>query len=387
MAEIVNSLFGVDPAVLQQQRQLIDANQAYRFAQLNPMQRAQFSLYQGGAGLGRAANQLLGGDEQLQRATKVRELAAQFDLTTPEGLDQYAQAVSPFAPEVAQQAIMQSNKLVSTALSQEETRAKTEKALRESIRPVGLTPGGLQVYQTGNEQYTLGPDNQRIPYFGPLESKTPKQTINVTGAKNVLEVDQKDAEQLVKTRNTFENSIPLLESSLAALDRGIIGGSFSNARVAFNTALASAGLKPIKNIELLANTKTFNANRTALATSIAKQLGVNPTDRDFQASLDRFAAASENPEASKKFLSEMLALQKQQLADANAGLQYYRANQGSFAGYDRPLPRAFSAGPDLSNLSTDQLKREIERLKNQQKQGLTNGNIGTIRSRAGSSPT
>jgi len=105
MAEIVNNLFGIDPAALQQQRAVADAAQAFRFAQLDPLERANMALYQSGAQLGRAGQQLLGGDEQLNRATKVRQLASQFDMTSADGLRQFAQAVSSFAPDVAQRAI------------------------------------------------------------------------------------------------------------------------------------------------------------------------------------------------------------------------------------------------------------------------------------------
>ncbi len=157
----------------------------------------------------------------------------------------------------------------------------------------------------------------------------------------------------------------MLESSIAQLDKGIIGGTFSDARTALATGLASAGIKDPKITQYLSNTKTFNANRIELATAIAKQLGVNPTDRDFQASLDRFASASENPASSRIFLTEMTALKKQQLVDANNALNYFRQNEGSFAGYDRPLPRAFSStGSELSSMTTEQLKQQIQKLKN-----------------------
>jgi hypothetical protein len=100
MADIVNSLFGIDPAALQQQRQVLDSNQAFRFAQLDPLQRANMAIYQGSAGIGRSINQLLGGDEQLNRATQVRQLASQFDMGTSAGLREFAKTVSPFAPDV-----------------------------------------------------------------------------------------------------------------------------------------------------------------------------------------------------------------------------------------------------------------------------------------------
>ena len=122
MADIVNSLFGIDPAGLQQQRQILDANQAYRYAQLNPMERANMALYQGGAGLGRAATQLLGGDEQLNRATSLRQLAGQFDLTTPEGLQEYARAAAQIDPRVGALAASEAERRRGQVLSAQKTQ-------------------------------------------------------------------------------------------------------------------------------------------------------------------------------------------------------------------------------------------------------------------------
>jgi hypothetical protein len=247
-----------------------------------------------------------------------------------------------------------------------QTRNPADLELVEKGKTIGLSVDGQQVYQSGNEQYILGEGGQRLPYYGRLESKTPKTEIKLPpGPKNVLEIDKKDAEELLKNRNSLEKSIPLLENSITQLDKGIIGGTFSDARTALATALSSAGFKDPKITQYLASTKTFNANRIELATAIAKQLGVNPTDRDFQASLDRFAAASENPASSKLFLTEMVALKKQQLGDTNSALNYFRTNEGSFAGYDRPLPRVFSGtGSELANMSKEQLQQAIQKLKN-----------------------
>lgn len=133
MADIVSNLFGIDPAALQQQRAATDFSNAFRFAQLDPLERANLSIYQGSAGLGRAANQLLGGDEQLNRATKVRELTSQFDMTSADGLRQFAQAVAPFAPDVAQQAVRRSDEIITTGLKQTELIANAQAKLREKV--------------------------------------------------------------------------------------------------------------------------------------------------------------------------------------------------------------------------------------------------------------
>ena len=133
MAEIVNNLFGIDPAALQQQRATLDAAQAFRFAQLDPLERANMALYQSGAGIARGVGQLLGGDEQLNRATKVRELSSQFDLTSADGLRQFAQAVASFAPDVAQQAVRRADEILTTGLKQAELIANAQAKLKEKV--------------------------------------------------------------------------------------------------------------------------------------------------------------------------------------------------------------------------------------------------------------
>lgn len=133
MAEIVSNLFGIDPAALQQQRAATDTAQAFRFAQLDPLQRANMAIYQGSAGIGRGITQLMGGDEQLNKATQIRQLASQFDMTSAEGLRQFAQAVSQFAPDVAQQAIRRSDEIVTTGLKQTELIASAQAKLREKV--------------------------------------------------------------------------------------------------------------------------------------------------------------------------------------------------------------------------------------------------------------
>ena len=143
MAEIVSSLFGIDPAALQAQQEKQDLDVAYRFAQLDPMQQAQFAIYRGGAGLGRNVSGFLGGDEQLVRATKVRELASQFDMANPGQVMAFAKEVAPFAPEVAQAAVKRANEMTTSILQQRKIIAETEAKGREKLPTIGQ----LQAYR------------------------------------------------------------------------------------------------------------------------------------------------------------------------------------------------------------------------------------------------
>jgi transcriptional regulator with XRE-family HTH domain len=123
MAEIVNSLFGIAPEQLMRQREVTDANNAFRFAQLSPMERAQMSIYQGGAGLGRVASGLLGGDPEMQKVSQIQQLSSQFDLTTPDGVRQFAQALQPFAPNEAMMAAKRADEMEQSGLTRQKTAA------------------------------------------------------------------------------------------------------------------------------------------------------------------------------------------------------------------------------------------------------------------------
>jgi hypothetical protein len=128
MAEnIVGGLFGVNPQQLMQQRQTTDTANAFRFAQLDPMGRAQMAIYQGGAGLGRAVSGLLGGDPELEKVSAIKQLSSQFDLTSPTGLRDFAQALQPIAPNEAMMAAKRADELEQAGLGRQKTQADIER--------------------------------------------------------------------------------------------------------------------------------------------------------------------------------------------------------------------------------------------------------------------
>lgn len=129
MAEnIVGGLFGVDPQQLQQQRQTMDTTNAFRFAQLTPMERAQMAIYQGGAGLARGVGGLLGGDVEMEKASKIQQLAGQFDLSTPEGAREFGRALQPFAPVESMKALTKADNMEQMRLTRQKTQGDINKA-------------------------------------------------------------------------------------------------------------------------------------------------------------------------------------------------------------------------------------------------------------------
>jgi len=131
MADIVNSLFGIDPMQIEQSRRMQDFAEGYKLSQLSPLDRATAGVYMGAKQLGRAGQQLLGGDAELNKATKVRELASQFDMGTSSGLREFAKAVYPFAPDVGLRASALADEKDKTRLGITQTQQQVDAATRK----------------------------------------------------------------------------------------------------------------------------------------------------------------------------------------------------------------------------------------------------------------
>ena len=128
MAEnIVSGLFGVNPQQLMQQRQTTDATNAFRFAQLSPMERAQYSIYQGGAGVGRAVGGLLGGDPELEKVSAIKQLSTQFDLTSATGMREFARSLQAQFPQEAMMAGKRADEMDTSSLGLQKTQIDIER--------------------------------------------------------------------------------------------------------------------------------------------------------------------------------------------------------------------------------------------------------------------
>jgi hypothetical protein len=92
--DIVQGLFGMTPESYQQQRDAEAYKRAAAFGQMDPMQAARTSIFYGANQLGGAIGGMLGAeDPQMRLISQRNALARQFDVSTPEGLAQYGQAL------------------------------------------------------------------------------------------------------------------------------------------------------------------------------------------------------------------------------------------------------------------------------------------------------
>jgi hypothetical protein len=120
---IVGGLFGVNPQQLAQQRQATDTSRAFQFANLGPAEQAQYGAYLGGSQLGRAATGLMGGDAEMQKVTAIKQLSSQFDLSSPEGMRGFAQALQPIAPNESMMAAKRADEMTQSSLTRQKTAA------------------------------------------------------------------------------------------------------------------------------------------------------------------------------------------------------------------------------------------------------------------------
>jgi hypothetical protein len=94
MAEIVGSLFGVTPELYQEQRDQAARQRAMQLAQLEPLQQASYGAARAGQQFGGAFASAMGVEDPGMRLYSQRNaLSKQFDVSTPEGLSQYANAL------------------------------------------------------------------------------------------------------------------------------------------------------------------------------------------------------------------------------------------------------------------------------------------------------
>jgi hypothetical protein len=355
---IVNNLFGIDPEALQQQRAAPDFANAFKFAQLDPLQRANLAIYQGSAGLGRAATQLLGGDEQLNKATKVRELSSQFDMTSADGLRQFAQAVAPFAPDVAQQAVKRSDEMrltaanifqksgenINTLISSGKFTPESLAAYRQSRDPadlvlvekgktIGLSVDGQQVYQSGDSQYILGPGGQRVPYYGRLESKTPKTELKVDlggvfdKAFAKQEAD-KQAEDWVKAGQSYADASALARNVREM--ENIVGNAF----VGSYGSLQAGVSRVFGGGKRLNDTEVFDALSAQLVLPLAKLLPGSLAVKE----LDQLIKTKPNLKQQEGTIRRLLNTINQDLRASEisyeAGEKYRAANNGKISGFN-----------------------------------------------------
>lgn len=313
---IVGGLFGVDPSALQRQQQLGDQSQAYRYAQLDPMQQAKYAQFQGGAGLGRAAAGLMGmEDPELAKMSKIKQIASQFDLSSPAGLRDFARALQPIAPQEAMQAAAEADKREQSGLGLQKTKAdialserkvSQDEKLREELMKLGDNPTEEQYLKVFRQ---FGSPDQQAKAIEASIARKAKAAGAGDGAGSAGRpgaVGKSGA-----WRDTYGDIIP------PAVMKDV-HKEFKAAQNLYDT-LSQVSETDVKNAEsyvdwttkaetkALASEKTLTAQTKIAASQLMEQIGQLPpgsaSDADMKAAMKSFPGYS-NPKALAEWVNE-----------------------------------------------------------------------------------
>jgi hypothetical protein len=125
------SLFGGSMSPQEMQAQLLN-QRAAQFAQMTPDQQLGMMAYKAGSGVGTGLAGAFGvnvQDPMIQRATRLRELAGQYNTNTAAGLRQMADALRTQDPDMALQLSQRA-----AAMDLEASKLQTEQARQESLQ-------------------------------------------------------------------------------------------------------------------------------------------------------------------------------------------------------------------------------------------------------------
>jgi hypothetical protein len=176
----IQGLFGGMGSPEEMQRQMIE-QRAAQFAEMNQNQQLSSMAYKGGANLGRGIAGAFGVDIQdptIQRATRLRQLASQYNTNTAKGLRDMASALQSTDPESAFQLTQRAQ-----AMDMEEAKLGSEQALktqrereREAADPFQkllekgvYTPASLALYKVSKNVSDL---KYKDKEFSPSEIQT-----------------------------------------------------------------------------------------------------------------------------------------------------------------------------------------------------------------------
>ena len=135
MADIVQSLFGITPEAYQQSQAAQADRMALEFAQLSPMQQAQFAIGRGAYQLGGVIGGALGGqDPQLRMISTRNAIAQQIDYTNPESMTAGIQALAQAGDSVG---AMQLSDVLRKMQSEMALRGQREAQTQASLAQAG----------------------------------------------------------------------------------------------------------------------------------------------------------------------------------------------------------------------------------------------------------
>jgi len=420
MATVAESLFGVTPESLQQERQNALLNRGIQLAQLDPFQQAYANIYAGAGNIGRGVGGLLGAeDPELQRIKQRQGMLQGIDLTNADSLKQGIQtAMQNKDYALVSELTGRYQAVLKTALEGRKTESEILKNLREgqtnemknaqsyadslglergsqewakayntkftdliaknpSIDTVGVamtTREPVYMDRLTNEQFTIK-DGKRVAYNGGIDRTTSKTNVSVDAkgetefVKKLGELDAKRVDAAFTLRDNATSSLNSLNKLAQLPSQDLITGQFATGRVGATNLLVTLGLASKEDANRLATSQQYQkvAGDVILQTLGGKLgSGFSNADRDFIASL--VPQLETNPNARRELIKFMQSKNKE-IIDETIRLENYARENKGLKGFVPKIPVAVtpSGSNQYSNLSDAELEARIKAAQANQK--------------------
>jgi len=266
MADIVPTLFGLSPELYQEQRDQMARQRAMQLARMAPLEQASYGAARAGQQLGGAFASAMGvEDPQMRLISQRNALAKQFDVSTPEGLAQYGQALQQvgdtqgalgaigisrqMTQEMARTGQLQAAQRASLATATKtELSIEQEKKLRDELAQ--LPPNATEEQVLGVVTKYGSPDKVLAVLQGTADKAAQRETLLTLGREKIA---AKVEEDLRRAKNDQEREQIRIEGrkDLALLVASLKGPSAAVIKAqerADKIAEGQAGLEDTINV-------------------------------------------------------------------------------------------------------------------------------------------
>jgi hypothetical protein len=328
---IVGGLFGVSPEQLMQQRQARDYEQQMLAGRSAAMPGSMMSpslapfyqqATQEGQLIGRGVGALLGAqDPQLQKITQIQQLSSQFDLTSPTGMREFAQALQTIAPNEAMMAAKRADEMaVSAATVTQKTRE----------RQIPTSPLGKLQFERDEllKAGVLATDPRILAYDDAIKATglTGKKAIAASAPGGGPDTSNKafeaaDPEALKEYRTqarAASGQLAMIAQARENLPTAVTGQGLPSLIRGLNTQLAPLGI----NTETVANTRNLEQALKSIIAQGIKQYGANPSTVDLQFAVQAAADIKDPLQAITATLNYLETRAKNSVNKADAAEQF-----------------------------------------------------------------
>ena len=237
MATPQPSLFGGLGTPEEMQNALME-QKAVQFAGLTPDQQLSMMGYKGGASLGRGLAGAFGvqvQDPVVQRATRLRQLASQYNTNTAQGLRDMAAALQATDPETSAQILYKANEMETQAAQLRSSQAEAQKKELSVQQEAALR----------NELASLGPDATQEDIL--------KAVTKYGSADKVMSVLQSAADKATQREQAIQLQRERIDAQIqAAKDRNATSKEIAQMQIegrkdlaAFAASLKASNPKPL----------------------------------------------------------------------------------------------------------------------------------------------